>query len=66
MKGGLNRQGGRAEENGTWLFNPHHYKFDLSMMEMDHWPLRRHSGGRSPPERPSPCHSSPPVPPVAS
>ena len=39
-------------QKGTWLFNPHHYKFDWSAMELDHWLLCRHSGRRSPPERP--------------
>ena len=50
--GGTESADSGAGQKRTWLFNPHHYKFDWSAMELDHWLLCRHSGGRSPPERP--------------
>lgn len=43
--------GRRGGTEGTWLFHSHHYKFDWSVMKLDHGPICRYSGGRSPPEK---------------
>jgi sirohydrochlorin ferrochelatase len=50
-EGGNESAGGRAEQEGTWLFHSHHYKFERSGMELDHELLCRSSRNWSPPER---------------
>jgi len=58
--------GAGAVQKGTWLFNPHHYKFEWSAMELDHWLSADIPAGGRLPKSPSSCPSSPPVPLIAS